>query len=97
MSLLKDKNEFHWLCANATAIHDRQTETVKHAINRSCQLHLDHITQGGDPFEMLEARPLDFGHWSAHRLEPRTQFDLRHGEAVAIGVEIDCIYSSLVY
>lgn len=97
VSLLKDKNEFHWLCANATAIHDRQTETVKHAINRSCQLHLDHITQGGDPFEMLEARPLDFGHWSAHRLEPRTQFDLRHGEAVAIGVAIDCIYSSLVY
>ncbi|MCP4815755.1 MAG: hypothetical protein GY888_24845, partial [Planctomycetaceae bacterium] len=58
-------------------------------------LHLDHITQGGDPFEMLEARPLDFGHWSAHKLESMSDFVLRHGEAVAIGVAIDAVYSSL--
>ena len=37
---------------------------------------------------MLEARPLDFGHWSAHRLEPLTDYEIRHGEAVAIGVAI---------
>ncbi|MFP6619477.1 MAG: 3-dehydroquinate synthase, partial [Pirellulaceae bacterium] len=65
------------------------------AIRQSAQLHLDHITQGGDPFEMLEARPLDFGHWSAHKLESMSDFVLRHGEAVAIGVAIDTVYSSL--
>ena len=58
-------------------------------------MHLAHITQGGDPFEALEARPLDFGHWSAHKLEPMTDSELRHGEAVAIGVAIDTVYSSL--
>jgi 3-dehydroquinate synthase len=43
------------------------------------------------------ARPLDFGHWSAHKLEVLTNFALRHGEAVAIGVAIDSVYSSKVH
>jgi 3-dehydroquinate synthase len=60
-------------------------------------MHLNHITRGGDPFEMNEARPLDFGHWSAHKLEVLTNFELRHGEAVAIGVAIDTVYSSLAH
>ena len=97
VSLLKDANEFQWLCEQASKIHDRDPVATQRAINRSCRLHMDHITAGGDPFEMLEARPLDFGHWSAHRLEPCSDFELRHGEAVAIGVAIDCIYSSMVY
>tara|TARA_Y100001934_G_scaffold93924_1_gene115978 strand:- start:292 stop:735 length:444 start_codon:yes stop_codon:yes gene_type:complete len=58
-------------------------------------LHLRHITEGGDPFEMLEARPLDFGHWSAHKLEAMCKFAIRHGEAVACGLAIDTIYSSM--
>jgi 3-dehydroquinate synthase len=66
-------------------------------VRASARLHLNHITQGGDPFEALEARPLDFGHWSAHKLEVMTDFALRHGEAVAIGVAIDTVYSSLVH
>ncbi|HBV64022.1 MAG TPA: 3-dehydroquinate synthase [Rhodopirellula sp.] len=97
VSLLKSEAEFSWLCANADAIRDRNTAASKRAIHRSCLLHLKHITHGGDPFEMLEARPLDFGHWSAHRLEPLTDYQIRHGEAVAIGVAIDTIYSSLKF
>jgi len=67
------------------------------AIRSSAQLHSQHITRGGDPFEALEARPLDYGHWSAHLLEAMTQFGLRHDEAVGIGVAIDTVYSSLVH
>ena len=67
------------------------------AIKQSCLHHLKHITQGGDPFETKEARPLDFGHWSAHKLEAITEYRVRHGEAVAIGVMLDCIYSSRVH
>ncbi|QDT03750.1 3-dehydroquinate synthase [Rubripirellula lacrimiformis] len=93
VALLKDRSQFLWLCDRAQLIHDRETATTQKAIHQSCLSHLDHITEGGDPFEMLEARPLDFGHWSAHRLEPLTQYSLRHGEAVAIGVAIDCLYS----
>jgi 3-dehydroquinate synthase len=94
---LKDSADFAWLCDHAQQIRGRDRSTSKQAIHRSCLLHLRHITEGGDPFEMLEARPLDFGHWSAHRLEPLTNFTIRHGEAVAIGVAIDCIYSTLKF
>lgn len=94
VSLLKQPEQFRWLCQNAQTIRDRDVDVAQQAIHHSCMLHLKHITAGGDPFEMLEARPLDFGHWSAHRLEPLTEFQIRHGEAVAIGVAIDCIYSS---
>ena len=97
VSLLKDVSEFHWLCENAKSIRDREMTRVTRAIHRSCLLHLRHITEGGDPFEMLESRPLDFGHWSAHRLEPLTDFQIRHGEAVAIGVAIDCFYSVIKF
>ena len=97
VSLLKDVSEFHWLCENAKSIRDREMTRVTRAIHRSCLLHLRHITEGGDPFEMLESRPLDFGHWSAHRLEPLTDFQIRHGEAVAIGVAIDCFYSAIKF
>ncbi len=95
VSLLKDRSEFNWLCQNADAIRQRDRQVASRAIHRSCMLHLLHITEGGDPFEMLEARPLDFGHWSAHKLEPLTDYEIRHGEAVAIGVAIDCLYSSM--
>lgn len=97
VALLKDRREFEFLCANAVAIAGRDMALAVPAIEASCQLHLQHITRGGDPFEALEARPLDFGHWSAHRIEPLTQYAIRHGEAVAIGVALDCIYSSLVH
>ncbi len=97
VSLLKDRNEFDWLCDHAGEIHDREMEASTRAIHHACMLHLRHITEGGDPFEMLEARPLDFGHWSAHKLEPLTKYEIRHGEAVAIGVAIDCIYSSMKF
>jgi len=97
VALLKDRDEFEWLCEHADAIRDRQMSVATRAIERSCMLHLRHITEGGDPFEMLEARPLDFGHWSAHRLEPLTDYQIRHGEAVAIGVAIDCLYSALKF
>ena len=97
VSLLKDDSIFRRLVSNADAIRNRNEWVASQAIHESCVLHLRHITEGGDPFEMLEARPLDFGHWSAHRLEPLTDYQLRHGEAVGIGVAIDCLYSSLKF
>jgi 3-dehydroquinate synthase len=62
-------------------------------IRRSAELHVDHIASGGDPFEFGSARPLDFGHWSAHKLEPLSEFRIRHGEAVAMGMALDVLYS----
>ena len=96
VSLLKSPSFFEEILANAHRIAARGEECWS-AIETSARWHLRHITAGGDPFEMLEARPLDFGHWSAHKLEAMSQFELRHGEAVGIGVAVDTVYSSLVH
>ena len=97
VSLLKEPELFDDLCRDAVQIRQRNSEITEPIIRRSAVHHLNHITKGGDPFEALEARPLDFGHWSAHKLEVMTSFDLRHGEAVGIGVAVDTVYSSLVH
>ncbi|WDT80224.1 MAG: hypothetical protein MPW14_24560 [Candidatus Manganitrophus sp.] len=62
-------------------------------IIRCAELHVDHIAANGDPFERGSSRPLDFGHWSAHKLEQMTRYTVRHGEAVAVGVALDTTYS----
>lgn len=97
VTLLKDAQKFRELCDVAERIRQRDMSAAEPMIRISAELHRAHITQGGDPFEMLEARPLDFGHWSAHKLEVMSDFQLKHGEAVAIGVAVDSIYSSLVH
>ena len=94
VALLKDPAMFQGLCATAERVRRRDSSAALPMIRASAELHRDHITLGGDPFEAREARPLDFGHWSAHRLESLTDFRLRHGEAVAIGVAIDALYSA---
>ncbi len=97
VALLKSPAFFDELCENAPRIQARDMQAADPALRQSALLHLQHITQGGDPFEIHEARPLDFGHWSAHRLEAMTEFRLRHGEAVALGVAIDSVYSTLKF
>ena len=95
VSLLKSATAFAGLHRDASRIRNREPAVVLPALRNSAEMHLRHITSGGDPFEALEARPLDYGHWSAHRLEGMTNFGVRHGEAVSIGVAIDSVYSSL--
>ena len=97
VSLLKDAAFFDRLCRDAPRIADREEEPSRRAIGEAAVWHFRHIAEGGDPFERLEARPLDFGHWSAHKLEAMTGFTLRHGEAVGIGLAVDCIYSRMMH
>jgi 3-dehydroquinate synthase len=95
VALVKDGRLFERLERDAQSIARREPGPSEAAILASAELHLRHITDGQDPFELTEARPLDFGHWAAHKLEQMTQNRLRHGEAVAIGVAIDTVYSAL--
>jgi len=68
---------------------------MKHLIRRCAELHMEYLATSGDPFETGSARPLDFGHWAAHKLEQLSNFTLRHGEAVAIGIALDVVYSHI--
>jgi 3-dehydroquinate synthase len=93
VSLVRDASFFVWLEEHAQALATGDEAALAHLCRRSAELHLHHIREGGDPFELGSARPLDFGHWAAHKLESLTGHRLRHGEAVAIGMAIDTHYS----
>ncbi len=92
VALIKDPAFFDWLEANAPALAQRDLVPMRYLVHRCAELHLQHIASG-DPFEQGSSRPLDFGHWSAHKLEQLTDFQIRHGEAVAIGMALDCEYA----
>jgi 3-dehydroquinate synthase len=92
VALLKDAPFFDDIAANASRL-TTDIAVLRRVIERSAELHLRHICGNGDPFELGSARPLDFGHWSAHKLESMTHHRLRHGEAVAIGIALDVSYS----
>jgi 3-dehydroquinate synthase len=94
VSLIKDASFFEFLEKEVTALRRREDRPMAHLIRECARLHLEHIA-GGDPFEMGSSRPLDFGHWAAHKLEQLTDYQLRHGEAVAIGIALDATYAHL--
>ena len=93
IACIRDAGFFSELERDADKLAAFEPGAMKHLIRRSAELHLDHIATGGDPFEMHSARPMDFGYWSAHKLEQLSQFRISHGEAVAIGIALDVLYS----
>ncbi len=95
VACIRDAAFFDWIEHHATALAAFEPEPTRRLIFRSAELHLNHIATGGDPFEMGSARPLDFGHWAAHKLEQLSEYRLRHGEAVAIGIALDVTYARL--
>lgn len=96
VALLKDAGLYRLIASRADQLANRDVPFADGVIQRSAALHLDHIAHGGDPFEATTARPLDFGHWSAHKLEQMTDFAVKHGEAVAIGLALDVTYCELL-
>lgn len=93
VALIKDSAYFDELYAERYKLAAFAPEAMEKMIIRCAELHMEHICQGGDPFEEGASRPLDFGHWSAHNLEELSSGEIKHGEAVAIGIALDSLYS----
>lgn len=94
-ALIRDAAFFGFIEAHAAALVGRDRAVMEQVIRQSAALHLTHIATCGDPFELGSSRPLDFGHWAAHKLEQLTDHRMRHGEAVGIGIALDSTYSYL--
>lgn len=92
VALIRDREFFDWIEQHAEELNSREEAAMEFLVTRCASLHLAHIASG-DPFESGSSRPLDFGHWSAHKLEQLTSFSLLHGEAVAIGIAMDVLYA----
>jgi len=93
VACIRDREFFDTIERDAAALAAFEPAAMQRLIFRCAELHLNHIATSGDPFEFGSARPLDFGHWAAHKLEQLSDYKLRHGEAVAIGIALDVIYS----
>ena len=94
VALIRDPSFFAWLEQNVAQLAAFELDAVARLVRVAAEIHLGHIASAGDPFEQGSARPLDFGHWAAHKLESLSEHALRHGEAVAIGMALDSCYSA---
>ncbi len=94
VALVKDRGFFEWIESNLEPLAALEKDVLETCVERSAMLHARHIAEGGDPFETGSSRPLDFGHWAAHKLESLTSYQLPHDRAVAVGVALDALYSA---
>jgi len=95
VALIRDAEFFLWIERHSDDLATFERAAMARMIRRCAELHMHQISHGGDPFESGSARPLDYGHWSAHKLESLTRNHVRHGEAVAIGMALDARYAVL--
>ena len=93
VALVKDAGFFDWIEANTARLFALEPSVLEDCVERSALFHARHISDGGDPFEAGSSRPLDFGHWAAHKLEALTRHELSHAAAVAVGLALDTLYS----
>lgn len=94
VALVKDPEFFSWIETHIAGLAELEWELVEECVKRSALLHVEHIATGGDPFECGSSRPLDFGHWAAHKLEQLSDYRVSHARAVAIGMMLDTLYSA---
>ncbi|MCF8069254.1 MAG: 3-dehydroquinate synthase [Desulfobacterales bacterium] len=93
VAMIKEKPFFDFLIKNTEKLKSRDQEAIEKTVYQCALIHLDHIENGGDPFEFGSARPLDFGHWSAHKIESLSAYSIGHGQAVSIGIALDSFYA----
>jgi len=93
VALIRDASFFDEIERSADDLARFDPDAMEQTIRRCAELHVRHIAESGDPFEFGSARPLDFGHWAAHKLEQLSGFTISHGAAVAMGLALDTLYS----
>jgi 3-dehydroquinate synthase len=94
VALVRDAGFFGWISDNLAGLTALEPTALETCVERSALLHARHIAEGGDPFETGSSRPLDFGHWAAHKLEAMTTYQLSHAPAVAVGLALDTLYAA---
>ncbi|MFI3176938.1 MAG: 3-dehydroquinate synthase [Eubacteriales bacterium] len=88
--LIKDAVFYEWLITNFNEIGELEDEVLVEMIYRSCMIKKRVVEK--DPFEKGERAILNFGHTIGHAIEKSKNFQLHHGECVALG----CIAASYI-
>jgi len=81
--LIKDLDFYLWLLDNMVEISDREIDVLIEMIHRSCEVKKAVVEK--DPTEKGDRALLNFGHTIGHAIEKYKNFELLHGECVALG------------
>src|SRR5438445_175750 len=85
--MIADRPLVDWLVANIAGLLQRDSDSVHEAIRRAIRIKADVVAR--DPDETGERAILNYGHTVGHALERAAGYGkLRHGEAVAWGMEV---------
>ncbi|MCR5655017.1 MAG: 3-dehydroquinate synthase [Lachnospiraceae bacterium] len=81
--LLKDANFYAWTINHLYEIHDKDFETLEKMVYESCRIKKEIVEK--DPYEKGDRALLNLGHTLGHAIEKYKNFELLHGECVALG------------
>ena len=81
--LIKDASFYEWLISNMYEICERDMDTLEEMVMRSCTIKK--LVVEKDPTEQGDRALLNFGHTIGHAIEKAKNFELYHGECVALG------------
>jgi len=91
--LIQDAEFFSWLEQNMEQLLARNTDTLIHAIERSCQCKSEIVA--ADERESGKRALLNLGHTFGHAIETGTGYgSWLHGEAVAVGMAMAADFSA---
>jgi 3-dehydroquinate synthase len=86
-ALIADRSFVAWLSATLPAVLSRESGSVREAVTRAIRIKAAVVAH--DPNEIGERAILNYGHTVGHALERVLGFGrIRHGEAVAWGMEV---------
>jgi len=83
-ALINDVNFFHFLEKNIDKILKYDLNILKHAIKRSYEIKASVVIQ--DEKEKGLRRILNYGHTIGHAIESALNYNISHGQAIAIGM-----------
>ncbi len=81
--IIMDASFYEWIISKMYEIHDREPEVLEEMIAHSCSCKQRIVER--DPFEQGDRALLNFGHTIGHAIEKAKNFELMHGECVALG------------
>ncbi len=91
-AIIADRSFADWLAANLPAVLAREPAAVREAVGRAIAIKAAVVAE--DPQENGARAILNYGHTVGHALERAAGFGtLRHGEAVAWGMEVAALIS----
>jgi 3-dehydroquinate synthase len=86
--LIADPAYFAWLEAEASRLNGREPAAVTRLIRRSVEIKAEVVSD--DERESGRRAILNAGHTIAHAMERVSNYQLPHGEAVALGLIVEC-------